>query len=440
MPSTIQERETIWRLRNLHDLSPKTISELFPNIPYPSIRRIAATWKPEQTVDTPPIREEEPEPKSKLKIVKDQAQGEIKLDILASQDRVQSLEDLINLANIDLNRWNIDRHIVNTWESAMKSKDNLPIITTLWQVKAFMTPKAKPISDLALESLREEIREGATQYKNIGPAAAKQRYSECMLEVSIPDFHFGKLSLEEETGEEWNLDIAEAVYRGTVKSLLESATSDGRPINRILLPLGNDLFNVDNAYLKTYLGTSQDNVHSVKQLFRHVKNIVRDSILDMRAIAPVDVIIVPGNHDKTISYFLGEAIEDWFWNDSAVTVDNSPKSRKYVHWGINLIGFTHGDKIKHDMLPGRMTDEEPHKWADSQWREWHIGHKHRGEIKVFYPLSTKNGVIIRTLPSLTSADNWHYDHGYLGGVRRAEAYLWDKEVALAGIYNCNLLN
>lgn len=429
MPSTLEERVTIWRLRNIHDLLPKQIHGLFEHIPYSSIKRITSTFDPDNA--KPESREKTKLDKKRDEIVYQQTTADI--------GRIQNLQDLVQAYGISLDVWKIDRWTANTWESAMKGQDGKPIITTLYQVRAHFKPHQQGLVDTLLDSIRQEQRDGIPPYK---PFKKKKKRKDKhlpprLLEVSVPDMHFGKMALEEETGQPYNIDLAERIYRTAVNSIMESANG---PIDRVLLPIGNDLFNVDNEFLTTYANTPQENSHSIKSLYRRVKNIMRDTIIDLARIAPVDVIIVPGNHDKTLTYFLGESIEDMFWSDQRIRVDNSPTNVKYYRWNNVLLGFAHGQEERAAQLPLIMATDEPDKWAATQFREWHLGHFHRKKDQVFMPLSNNNGVYVRVLPSLTAADNWHKNHGYHMGPRSAEGYLWDADSGLVATYNVNLVH
>jgi len=73
-----------------------------------------------------------------------------------------------------------------------------------------------------------------------------------------------------------------------------------------------------------------------------------------------------------------------------------------------------------------MPIEEPTLWAQSKFREWHIGHlHHQKEIA-----AEENGVVVRTLRSLSPTDAWHYEKGLVAAVQSAEAFLWHKERGL----------
>lgn len=436
MASTLEERVTIHRLRHLHDLQPKQIHGLFDHIPYSSIKRITSKFDPRKGKPDPIPPQDTPKEKTKL----DKKDNEIVFEQTTSNpNRIQNLDQLVEAYNIDLKVWKIERWTANTWESAMRGDDGKPIITTLFQVRAHFKPHQQGLVDTLLSAVREELKGGIPPYKPFKLKKKKKHHHihARMFEVSIPDMHFGKLALEEETGQQYDIEIAEKIYRTAVQSIMELANG---PIDRILLPIGNDLFNVDNAFLTTYANTPQENTHSIKQLYRKVKNILRDTIIDLSRIAPVDVIVIPGNHDKTLTYFLGESIEDMFAFDQRVQVNNSSTNTKYYQWGKVLLGFAHGQIEKPAQLPLIMATDVPNKWAATQFREWHLGHFHRKKDQVYMPLSNNNGVHIRVLPSLTAADNWHKDHGYHMGPRSAEGYLWDSETGLVATYNHNLLN
>lgn len=162
--------------------------------------------------------------------------------------------------------------------------------------------------------------------------------------------------------------------------------------------------------------------------------LIRDSISILSAIAPVDVIVVPGNHDVESAFYLGEVLFAYYHNDKNVNIDNSPPVRKYYRYGVNLIGFTHGKDEKIAELPLIMASERSKDFSQTRYREWHLGDKHHK--KEYYFLSTNEikGVTIRILRSLTSADQWHYQKGYIGSVKSAEAFVWDKNNGIV----CNL--
>jgi hypothetical protein len=141
--------------------------------------------------------------------------------------------------------------------------------------------------------------------------------------------------------------------------------------------------------------------------------------------APVDVLWVPGNHDWTTSYYLTRILHAWYKDNPNVNVDISPRARKYRVFGINLIGFTHGDK-EGKRIFGDMQMEVPKMWAMTGYREWHAAHLHSEHVK------EQNGIILRRLSSPASKSAWEYGKGYQSHPGH-QSFLWHREKALQGI-------
>jgi len=244
-----------------------------------------------------------------------------------------------------------------------------------------------------------------------------------LLEVDIFDPHFGKLCWHKESGADYDLKIAEREYGSALEGLITRAA--GHKIERILYPVGNDFFHVDNANNQTQAGTPQDCDGRWQKAFSEGRAAVKDSIDRLRKIAPVDVVMIAGNHDPERVFYLGEVLSGWFYRTPGVTINNAPSQRKYYRYGENLIGFTHGKFEKHTNLPLIMATEAKEDWAATKFREFHIGHFHKLHTMSFLPVQEFNSIRVRTLSSLTPPDAWHKSMGY-EGLRAAQGFIWDK--------------
>ena len=209
---------------------------------------------------------------------------------------------------------------------------------------------------------------------------------------------------------------------------MEKAQKQG-PISRILFPVGNDYLTIDSDSNETSAGTPQDVDSRFAKIYREGRKILVEAIEMLRRIAPVDVMVVPGNHDNQSMFHLGDALECWFHAHKDVKVFNEPISRKYYRFGKNLIGFCHGHLEKHDKLPNLAAQEEPALWAATTYREWHVGHTHHQSIKEHM------GTIVRVLPSLSGTDRYHHDHGYIGAKRIAQAILFNENTGVEAVLN-----
>ncbi len=244
------------------------------------------------------------------------------------------------------------------------------------------------------------------QFKASAPVRPPVRYPQTaggMLELSLMDLHLGKLCWAPETGHHYDPDLAEQMFWNAMEDLLAKAS--GCPVEKILFVAGNDFFNTDAMGRTTTAGTPQDDGLTWKQGFIRGRDLLVRAIERLRQIAPVHVTCVNGNHDTARVFYLGEVLTAWFSRTPHVVVDNSPAQRKYVHYGRNLIGFTHGDRERHPSLPLLMANDQPVAWAASQHREWHLGHWHVKRHKMFLPIADQQGVLVRIVPSLWPISN-----------------------------------
>lgn len=256
-----------------------------------------------------------------------------------------------------------------------------------------------------------------------------------LVEISFPDLHIGKLAWDKETGEDYDITIAVSRAKDAVSELISRL--DFTKVDRILLPLGNDLISVDNKMGTTTMGTPQSADGRFGKMFRATKDLVIDTVTMLNKIAPVDILIVPGNHDESTMFTLGEVLEAWYKDDKGVTVNNSPKLRKYYQYGANMIMLTHGDKEKHSELGLIAAHEEAKMWGDTKYREVHLGHFHKSKSTSYTTGDEFPGFKIRILPSLSGADAWHYAQGYLSA-KGAKAFVWDKNKGLVTEHTYNL--
>ena len=357
-----------------------------------------------------------------------------KLEVTLPKTRVKTLDELIEECQVDTRLWAVERFTCNKWEMGYLNKEKEPGYQELYQVKATFKAKAQEYNaHLALESVLETIKNHAPNYHRHPP---KFDDSEgVLLELSLPDVHIGKLAWAAETGDEYNLSIAQERFMDAFIYLLDDATRRHH-ISRIIFPIGNDLLNCDGPHGMTTGGTPQSNDGRYQKAYQVTIGLLVGAVERLVAVAPVEVLSVPGNHDTLSAWTITETIGAWFRNTPHVKVDNSPTLRKYVRHGKCLIGFTHGDKEKSEALPLIMAQERASDWAETKTREWHLGHKHTVSTKIVGQLAEHTGVRVRILPSLSGSDAWHSQMGYVHNIKSAEAYLWHKDRGLLGVsYN-----
>lgn len=332
--------------------------------------------------------------------------------LTARSANITSLNELLSYSKVDLSKWKVSRHIINTWEVTTGEGKTY----TNYQVKAWLDLRQQ-------ESVEDLIKEFKQQAEGYAPRYPKfnrvKKEGGKLLEISIPDFHLGQLSWGKETGRQnYDVKIAYQLFIDAVEYLLEHTATYN--IDRVVFPIGNDYFNVNSALNTTANGTPQDEDCRWQKSFTYGREMAVEAIDRIAHIANVDVIIIPGNHDYEKSFYLGEVLSAWYRNTDQVNVNNSPMTKKYYDYGNTLLGYIHGNKIKHTDLPLIMATDVPDKWARAKYKEFHTAHfHHKSEIEV-------RQVRVSTLPSLVPVSAWTANSGY-DHLREAVGQVYDKE-------------
>jgi hypothetical protein len=376
---------------------------------------LAAT---EAVTESPAAEMEEPAAGAEVKI-----SGSADAQSVSSRSsRIRSVEDLLIATNTDTRIWEVERHVINKWSVGARDPISGDILTAdLFQVKAWLRRK---VAEQRLETVFNRLLEQFKTAAPVRPALPRSPGRKGMLEISIMDLHLGKYCFAAESGRAYSPEISSRFFWDALEDLLQKAAA--YPVEKILFVVGNDFFNVDNLAKTTTAGTFQDEAGRWQESFLQGRNLLVKAIDRLMTVAPVHVLVVPGNHDTQRMWYLGDTLASWYRNTADVFVDHTSTPRKYVLFGKNLIGFCHGNSERHEKLPVLMATERPKEWAASAdgSRHWHVGHFHSKKTKVFVAHEDLQAVQVRVLPSLCPPDAWHASMGYSGKLA-AEAYWWD---------------
>lgn len=360
-------------------------------------------------------------------------------EVITSRSRtIRDLPSLLAAAKVDMAVWEVERHVINKWDSVARvgprrGGPGCLAATELWQVKAWLRRRVpKSLADAAA-GIMERMGRHAPKYPRVDrPRKIADPHA---VVLGLYDHHFGKMSWAAETGENYDLRIAERLYRHAGEELVRKAA--GFPVERFVLPVGQDFFHIDGPGNTTTNGTPQDVDGRWAKIFTAGHQAVVGLIDYLLPLAPVDVLWVPGNHDWVSSFHLVKCLEAWYRNVPSVAVDASPTPRKCVEYGTNLLGFTHGNEEKFSSLPGIMAGSWPEAWARTTCREWLLGHHHRVRQTHYAAADTIEGVTVRVLPSLSGTDGWHFKRGFIGAGRAAQAFVYSRADGYAGHFAAN---
>jgi hypothetical protein len=324
--------------------------------------------------------------------------------------------------------WHVASFTSNVWQSQVKGGNKI----NLWQSKLTVRPTNK--KGIRIDDIDKHFEELSKRFK---PTHVKKEYpalnDKTMVEINIADLHLGKMAWTGDSGQMYNTEIAKGIFE---RILNDFARQIGRP-EYITFVFCNDFFNFDNPAYTTTSGTPQTNSGSWQQIFDVGVEMLANGISMLSDIAPVITFYTPSNHDEMTGYFAVKYLQAFFKENENITIDASATPRKYQLYGNTLIGYCHGDKEgaagnkeRASRLASLMPIEASTLWSDSLFREMHVAHLHSEQM-----IQEINGVIVRRIASPTASDTWHVQNGFVGAVRKAQAFVYDKDKGLVNIIN-----
>lgn len=279
----------------------------------------------------------------------------------------------------------------------------------------FLKPQQRTYEDLRDEMIRQ-MSEYSPKYPELKRSKVKDGH---LLIIDPADIHFGKLSKSYETGDEYNIKIAEKRVLQGVQGLIDK--SSGFNIDQICLIIGNDILHIDTPKRMTTSGTPQDTDGMWFDAFLKAKDTIVKVIETLLPIADVHIIYNPSNHDYMSGFYLADSIYSWFRKSKNVTFDRSIAHRKYYRYHNSLIGTTHGDGAKKTDLPLLMAHEAGKDWVNSKHRYFLTHHVHHETTRDFI------GVTVSSLRSPSSTDSWHHRNGYQHSPKAVEGFIHSKK-------------
>ena len=225
------------------------------------------------------------------------------------------------------------------------------------------------------------------------------------------DIHVGKLSVNHESGESYDVKKAVSIVDSGIDSLLQKAS--GFPIDKIIFVIGNDCLHIDSSSSPvTTGGTSQDMDGKWHDAFLAARDMYIRAIEKCLPLADVEIIFCPSNHDFMSGFMLAQTVKAYFRKSKNITFDASIAHRKYTAYGKNLLSFSHGDGAKLADTPLLMATERPEMWSNSVHRYIYLHHIHHKQTAKFMAGQDFIGVTAEYLRSPSASDAWHAKKGY----------------------------
>lgn len=255
----------------------------------------------------------------------------------------------------------------------------------------------------ALQELPDLFQESPQHYRQ----RPDDTRSDLLAVYPMGDPHVGMYAWGQECGTNFDLTIAEHIMKGAINELAVQGPKAG---SALIINLG-DFFHSDWQRNVTQKSGHQLDVDGrwVKVLQVGLQIMVHMIEVCLSAHDAVTVINVAGNHDEHTSMMLSVALASWYRNEPRVAIHTDPANVHYHVFGQNLIGTTHGDKIKANSLESLMAADRPKDWGNTRYRYWYTGHVHHTRRQ------EERGCIVEVFRTLAARDAYAASHGYRSG-------------------------
>lgn len=257
------------------------------------------------------------------------------------------------------------------------------------------------------EIFKEVIDELTSDLPRIKPAAAPDHTTSSLMACyPVGDMHVGMLSWHEETGANFDLEIAEELLTGAMDHLVGATPAcDDAAIVFLGDFMHYDSFEPVTPTAKNQLDADGRFPKMVRVAIRCMRYLIASALAHHKKVR---VIVETGNHDLSSTIFLMECLANIYEDEDRLTVDTSPRHVHYFSFGKCLVGTHHGHDIKMEKLPLVMANDRPEEWGNSLYRYWWTGHIHHQKVMA----KDHTGVSVESFRVLCPNDAWGDGRGY----------------------------
>jgi len=257
------------------------------------------------------------------------------------------------------------------------------------------------------EMIRNALDEMSKDLHKLPPIPSPKKVdAETMAVYTFGDPHIGLHAWHEDTGNDYDLKIAEDVNM----QAMQLAVNKAPPSEEALIVNVGDFVHSENEENRTASGHALDVDSRYSKIIRIGVRIMQTLInLALTKHKKVRVINSKGNHDQKSSQWLAVALDARYHDEPRVKIDMNPSEYQYVEFGKVLVGVAHGDKIKPADLESIMASDMPEMWGRTFHRYWYTGHVHHDQIKEY------RGCKFESFRTLAAKDAWHAGKGYRSG-------------------------
>lgn len=263
-----------------------------------------------------------------------------------------------------------------------------------------------------IEAMKEEIpRVSMTNYQPHG----NENLLNCYV---ITDYHLGMLSWDEETGDNWDVNIAEQmIIRWFSQAITQSPDADTAVFAQLsdflhfdgmdaVTPQSKHLLDVDTRFAKV-----------VRSAIRILRTII-DMLLQKHQ--HVHVKMLDANHDPVSQIWLREWFSVFYELEPRVSIDTSPNPYNAYEFGKVALYFHHGHKRNVSNVSDIFVSKFREMYGRTKYAYAHLGHLHSINVK------ENNMMIVEQHRTLAAPDAYAARGGWLSG-RDAKCITYHKD-------------
>ena len=332
---------------------------------------------------------------------------------LHTAEEIRSLEELIEKCKIDTTKWEVTKYVQNYWGNGDQPH---------WQVKAWLGKKST--EQLFQDAFVDFLSSYVPENQAITEPDFDLDKSDAMLIINKQDSHLNKFDVD---GDNHMMNRMSGLMYKVEIVAKQAALSNN--LEKITYIIGSDEFNSEYTNATTK-GTPQSNIAGYHEGFKMVcdHEISMISML-LKYGEEVDVVYVAGNHDEFVGWHMVNWLKVYFRNEPRVTIEDSPKYRKYINYGVTAMMFNHGDAIKPAKLAGIFPIEHKNTWSAHNHFYIFTGDKHH-EVSHDY-----NGIKFYQIPAFSNAKSlWDDKNGHVCAKGEVTAFLIDVEEGMTNIF------
>jgi len=237
-------------------------------------------------------------------------------------------------------------------------------------------------------------------------------------QYTLTDYHLGMMSWAEETGDDWDLKIAEETL---TKFFMVAIENSPKADECIFAQIGDflhwDGLDAVTPMSKHVLDADTRFTKLVRVAIRIIRRIIT---MLLKKYKVVRVIMAEGNHDTASSVWMREMLSAFYENEPRLIVDTNPDPYYCVVFGDNALFYHHGHKRKINGLDSVFVGKFKKEFGGSKFAYGHLGHFHHTH-KI-----ESNLMILEQHRTLASKDAYASRGGYLSG-RDAKVITYHKK-------------